>query len=353
MIKKSLILGFMVATSSLWATTQSVPTAEIMQAESVKGKPASAQVLKASEIKLIRAQEENIAQNRDALQSGQIYKKILRTTIKVAAGLGIIYWAYSHIYPWIVPAAPVQPIAVPEIPADLAKWTNEMTQTVNGLRDAVLPSTFSWEWFKANAASIRNLLLAQSAASMAGAGFVALDKAVLHPDTLEWYVHNKTNLTDLLPYQIDLKSSSMMDLQMYAMMLKNQDRLRKSTLEELRDYVSALEALDSMNEENKAMNIYLIKSTCNSMVGQIESILGFMAMRHDTVSEALGIEIASHVRYLLNCTNAFCDKLDALLADQAIQGQKKKQDLTNALSELKGEIRRVITRFVAIERGNN
>lgn len=290
-----------------------------------------------------RVQEEHIASNKAMLKKDALYTKATRIGAKSLAVLAGAYIVWSYVSPWVYPAAP-NVVATPgALPANLTERLVQLEQTV-------APSLLSWQWFKNNASYITNSLVTMGTVTVAGNAVGDFNRAVFHPDSIEWFVQNKTTLADLAPYQIDLRYSSMMDLQMYAMALKKQDLIKKSTIEELKDHLGALDSMQGMSEENRAMIRYLITTSCNSMVAGIELILGFMAFKQENASGAVVDEIETNIRYLRNCSNNFCDKLEVLLADCTIEEKKKKSDSIDALNALKGELRRLINRFSVIER---
>lgn len=342
MINKNIafIIAIVLSAQSMVGITQVEPGADQVLVQYASVQPATT-----SPVILNRVQVSAIENHKSTLKNELFYKNITRVGAKSLAVLAMAYMLYSSISPWL--NQPERPAIVPGvIPADIGT-------RVDALWDKVSPSFFSLQWFKNNGAYIANSLVVGTVAS-AGASVIGdFNKAVMHPDSLEWFVQNKTNLFDLLPFQMDprsLMNGFPMDLQMHMMMLKNQDRIKKSTIEELREYLSALEAFDSISQENKAMSIYFIQSTCNSMVSSLELILGFMALKQDQAPEALATEIGSHINYIVHSINTFCTKLEVTLEDSAIDYLKKKQECVSALSSLKGELHRVCMRFVAIER---
>lgn len=309
------------------------------------------------EVTLKRVHDQEIEHNKAILKQELFYKNMVRAGLKTVAAAGILYALYGYIKPWVSTAPerlPEPSMPAPENTPDYLSALDACVKIhgvkISALENSISPSWFSWQWFKNNAASIANSLFAGSILSLGATAVGDFNKAVMHPDTLEWFVQNKTNLGDLVPYQLDLRMTSMMDFHMMAIIQKNQDRIKKSTIEELRDYLSVLEAGDQMSQDDKAMNGYLIKSTCNSMVISLTAILGFMALKQDAVSAGIAVEIESLIRCMRNHANAFCDKLEVILADISFDGLKKKQEAVSALSSLKGELSRLLKRFMAIER---
>jgi hypothetical protein len=299
-------------------------------------------------LRLARVQESEIQKHKDALKSDLFYTNITRIGTRSLAAIALLYVLYSYINPWFYKVDRL-PVIAGVIPADIG-------DRVQGLEKMINPDTFSAQWFKNYGKNMANGVVVSVAAS--GCASVAADvhKAVFHPDSFEWFVQNKTELFDLLPFQIDprsLMNGLPADLQMHMIMLKNQDRIKKSTIEQLREYINALEGFESFSDENKAMSIHLIRSTTNSVVSSLEKILGFMAFKQESAISAAAQEIESHIRYISNSVNIFCDKLSQTLANNTLDGQKKKQEAISALSSLKGELHRICMRFVAIEREQN
>lgn len=332
--KIALILSLALSAHNMFGITQVQPI-ELAMPEAV---------VNSITVSLAHVQESSIQAHKTTLKNDLFYKKITRIGTKSLAAMALIYVLYGYISPWLYKDN--KPAVIPGvIPADTGAQ-------LEGLWKIVDPGMFSWQWFKNNGKSIANSLVAGTVASAGAVVAGDVQKAVFHPDSLEWYVQNKTNLGDLLPFQIDARALMNgfppMELQMHMTLLKNHDRLKKSTIEELREYINALECAELASE--KEMTINLIQSTCNSMVASLENILGFMALKQDSASEATSQEIESHIRYVINSTNLFCDKLALILMDQTLDSQKKKQNSISALSSLKGELHRICMRFVSIER---
>lgn len=304
------------------------------------------------EIMLKRVDEKSIAIHKNTLQNTLFYKQIARVGIKSIAMVVTLYGTWKYIEPWIktrkahaYSSGAQPPVSHEALVADVAL-----------LKNIANPAWFSSQWFKNNGLYIANTFIAGSFASLSAAAISHANTALFHSDSLEWFIQNKTNLADLCPFKLDPRTFmylSPVDLQVQMSLLKDQDKFKKSIIDELREYLNLFDGLESVSQENKAMNLYLIKSTCNSLILSIELILGFMALKQDKVSVDLADEISFNGRCIIHNTNAFCDKLDNLIADINLDGKVKKQESISALNALRGELVRIIRRFIAIEHEHN
>ena len=216
-----------------------------------------------------------------------------------------------------------------------------------------------------------HLILGATANAIYQATEKYLSDRVFYPESIGWFVHTKTNLmtsAELIPiivpmefvmgsamslgqlggiFQKDLSVEQRTQLGKYAVMMIPENSLRRSIFEELKGYAAALG--DTTTPELDKQPIVLIVSACNSLVGQIESILAYIEYKKNAMMGNAAIEAVSASRYIFNTTAEFCQKMEAILNDPSLDCQARKNQAETAINSFKNEVGRTLISFARIE----
>jgi hypothetical protein len=237
----------------------------------------------------------------------------------------------------------------------------------------LLPSFLSFQWFK-NAGYVlsEHFLAAIAAATIYRATEQFINDGILHKGDISWFIGTKTNLlsnAELMPivipmafvmesavplgqlggvFEKDMSFDQKAMLGKYAAMMLPQNNLRKTIFEELRSYAAAID--DSTATALDRQPTELIVSACNSLVSQIESIIGFMEYKQESFSDAAKAEAASSGRYIFNVTNEFCQKIEAVFTNTTIDAKTRKNQAESVINSFKNDIARLLISFSRIEK---
>lgn len=332
---------------------------------------------------VVRPKESAIAEHKIKICTEMRWNKIARLGVEGAKWSIGLFTAYKVLQSFgvIGGATPVHPQVSQKVEGTLDN--NELHQRLADLELKVLkqgavlsPSWFSLQWFK-NAGYVlgEHLLAAIAAGTIYRSAEQYIHEGILHKGDISWFIGTKTNLlssAELIPivipmelvmgsalpmgqlggiFEKDMSLEQRAMLGKYAAMMLPQNNLKKTIFEELRSYAAALG--ESTTSDLDKQPIVLILSACNSLVAQIESILGFMEYKLESFSEAAKSEAASSVRYIYNVTNDFCQKIEGVFNNTTVDPKVRKNQAETVINSFKNDIARLLISFSRIEKDQN
>lgn len=268
--------------------------------------------------------EEVVAEHKTSIAKSMYWNKVARYGVKGAAVVGGVLVGYQVLkslglvgatpqVPAVAATAVVVPAASEVVTSAATFDAEKLTQRLAQLEENVSPKLLSYKWFKHMGFLLgEHLVLGIAAGSLYAAAEGYVKESVFHPGSIGWFVHTNTKLM--------------------------------STLDELKQYAAVIDADDC-----KERRAYFIVSGCNSIVRNMEVVLGFLEYKQEFLKGTQAADGIKVNRYVYNITNEFCQKVSTLLADDSLDGQKRKAQMESALNFFKSEVGRLLISFSRIE----